>query len=132
MGKLDDIPKRNIFDAPEGYFDELPAKIQSRITGRSPHTSGVYRYVWKPALPLLLIIVLAVYYFSKPSIADAESILATVQTSELVQYLDESELHTEDFLESLEYNIEDLEEIENEVYDYDLDDYQAEEHLNIR
>lgn len=31
MKRIDDIPKRNPFKAPEGYFDEFPEKLQDHI-----------------------------------------------------------------------------------------------------
>ena len=32
MKKLDEIPKKSIFEAPEGYFDRLPGIIQARVS----------------------------------------------------------------------------------------------------
>ena len=38
MKKLEDIPKKEIFDVPDGYFEKLPGKIQARISGSVPFT----------------------------------------------------------------------------------------------
>ena len=32
MKKLEDIPKKQNFEVPEGYFEKLPGIIQSRVT----------------------------------------------------------------------------------------------------
>lgn len=125
MGKLEYIPKKQVFNVPENYFDKLPAQIQSRIsTGKTDQEiKPVYRYALRYALPLLLVFVIGIFFYKNSPGPDAESILTSVQTSDLVNYLNESELSTEDLLENVDFSRAELEAIENEVYDLDLKDF---------
>jgi hypothetical protein len=117
MGKLEDIPKKQIFNTPEHYFDKLPSQIQSRVVAGKRDTGArpFFRYALQYALPLVFIAVI-VYFYIRPA-PDAVSILATVDTEDIIDYLHDSPLTTEDLLEDVEFNSADLEAIENEVYD---------------
>lgn len=125
MSKLEDIPKESIFRVPENYFVELPSRIQSRISGRKSFSAEkhVWQYALRYALPLVVIAAILVYNYAPEP--DAESILATVETPDIVQYLqEESSLTTEDVLDNIEFKTEDVEAIENEVYDLRTDVYE--------
>ncbi|MEX1240820.1 MAG: hypothetical protein WEB30_13935 [Cyclobacteriaceae bacterium] len=133
MGKLEDIPKKQIFSVPEDYFDKLPAEVQSRIPATPVDTPGrpVFRYALQYALPLIVIATILFFYI-RPE-ADATSILATVDAEDLINYLHDSPMTTEDILENVDFYTGDLEAIENEVYDLelrDLDDEQIDVELN--
>lgn len=126
MSKLEDIPKKVIFNVPEDYFDKLPSKIQSRIASPADRRlRPVFRYTLQYALPLILTVAILFFYI-KPE-PDAASILATVDTEDLINYLQESGLTTEDLIENIDFNSGDLEAIENEVYDLELPDLRNEE-----
>ena len=124
MKKLEDIPKKEIFKVPEGYFEGLPSRIQARIeTGPVKEPSFVFRYKLQYALPVVALLAVGIYWFgaaSQPQ--DVESLLASVQTEDLVAYLNESDITTDDLIEGGEFNSTDLEEIESEVYDLQLGD----------
>jgi hypothetical protein len=125
MKKLEDIPKKQIFDVPDGYFENLPGKIQARISGSVPSTERnfVFRYKLQYALPVILFMAIGIYWFAMPAEPkDVESLLASVQTEELVAYLGESDITTEDLLEHVEFNVNDLEEIESEAYAPTMDE----------
>ncbi|MGC1242989.1 MAG: hypothetical protein WA874_15475 [Chryseosolibacter sp.] len=123
MGNLEDIPKKQIYRVPDGYFENLPSRIQTRIAHEQAgaRKQPVFRYSLRYALPLVIAAAVSFYYYnaSKP---DASSILATVETDDLITYIEESDVTTEDLLEFVEFNNEDLDSIENEVYDLDLSD----------
>lgn len=123
MKNLEEIPKKEIFNVPEGYFDALPAKIQARIQENSPReTAFVFRYKLQYALPIVALLVIGIYWYTdNRQPADVESILASVQTEDLITYLNESGMTTDDILENMELNASDLEAIENEVYELNLD-----------
>jgi hypothetical protein len=133
MKKLENILKKEIFNVPEGYFDTLPGKIQARISKEQPAHEQVFlfRYKLQYVLPAIMLLAVGIYWFAGINKGtDAESLLASVQTEELMAYLGESDLTTEDILETVEFNASDLEEIESEVYELDLDDLQLEDVLN--
>lgn len=128
MGKLEDIPKKQIFNVPPDYFDRLPLRIQSRVNSRTPDAAPgtFFRYAVGYALPLIVAATVLYYYYvdTRP---DAVEVLASVETEDLVIYLQEAGLTTEDVLENIEFNTTELEAIENEVYDLDLPDMEPEE-----
>jgi hypothetical protein len=124
MKNLEDIPKKEIFTVPDGYFDSLPLKIQARISGEKTeaHPGFFVRYRLQYALPVIALLSIGIYWFAAQSgNGDPETILASVQTEELVAYLNDSELTTDDLLEDVEFNEEDAQEIESEVYELNFD-----------
>jgi hypothetical protein len=125
MKKLEDIPKKEIFDVPDGYFEKLPGKIQARISRsvQSSERGFVFRYRLQYALPAIVFMAIGIYWFAMPAEPkDVDSLLASVQTEELVAYLGESDITTEDLLEHVEFNVSDLEEIESEAYAPTMDE----------
>jgi hypothetical protein len=120
MSKLEDIPRKDFFIVPEGYFGQLPAKIQQRIGTSGPHHTlrPSYRYGLIYALPLF--IVAMVVFFSTRSQADPEAMLASVETADLIHYLQESEITTEEMLESIDLSLDELDALEDESYDLRL------------
>lgn len=115
MGKLDNIPKEDFFKTPENYFEKLPAEIQSRILANSKSPGKlIYRYSLQYALPLIAIAVLLFLFI--PAGPDAEKILATVETEELIFYLQDSGLSTEDLVDVIGFSAEDVEDLENTIY----------------
>ncbi len=103
MKKLDDIPKKNAFEAPEGYFERLPGVIQARVSERAD------THVWAPffrnglryAVPAIVIAVAAFFYIGRPAPLSTEDLIASLDSASLAAYLDDSDLSTEDLLESL-------------------------------
>lgn len=124
MKKLDDIPKKQVFNVPEGYFEELPGIIQSRVIGQNkreaePSLSYVLRY----ALGAAVIGVSAFFWFNRPGEeVSPESILASIETQELVAYISEADVSTDELLDDVVLDREDAAEIEGSVYGLDLDE----------
>ena len=65
MKKLEDIPKKNVFEVPDGYFDRLPGIIQARVSQEKP--SFVW-YSWpvalRYALPVLLMMAVGIFWYT--------------------------------------------------------------------
>ncbi len=125
MKKLEDIPKKNIFEVPEGYFDRLPGIIQARVSEPSPtygwHSSWTVSLRY--ALPVLMMMAVGVFWYTHDSLTGTEKIkfeLAALNSDQLVEYLDEHELATDDLVEKIAWNANDLNDLENSVYS-DLD-----------
>ena len=106
MKKLEDIPKEDIFKVPEGYFEALPNFIQSRVAQKEKGWSFDFQYWTKLALPFFAISIGAIGYFyndaSAPS--DTQALLAAINCSDLMEYIQESDLNTEDLLEGIDYS----------------------------
>ncbi|HEY0744615.1 MAG TPA: hypothetical protein VGD40_24275 [Chryseosolibacter sp.] len=122
--KLEDIPKKPIFNVPDGYFDQLPNKIQARISGNEkPKPSFVLQYRLQYVIPAVLVLVIGLLWLFAPAASnDAESILASVESEQLVAYLNESELTTEELLEDVDFSTSEVEAIESEVYELELEE----------
>ncbi len=119
MKKLENIPKKNIYEVPEGYFDKLPGIIQARVTNENPKKEFVFywRTSLKYALPVVLIAVAGFFWFSqqaKPT--DVDSILASIETEELVAYINASDISTDELLDSFAFDSEEISNIEDEAY----------------
>lgn len=123
--KLEDLPKKQPFNVPDGYFDDLPQRIQKRISSNERSYVGAWfiRYKLHYALSVIVLVVLAIWWMPKSeTTSDVESMLATVETEELLNFLDQSELTTEELLQHGSFSSEDAENIESEVYQIDFED----------
>jgi hypothetical protein len=122
MKKLEDIPKNNPFSVPDGYFEKLPGMIQARIEGTAKKQAIPYfRYALQYAMPVIALIIVAILYLTPKTSGNYDDILATVSTEQLAAYLADSDVTTDDILESAELDEESAEEIEAEVYFRDID-----------
>jgi hypothetical protein len=130
MKKLEDIPKKEIFNVPEGYFDKLPTQIQSRVAGREKRDFTFVGNL-KYALPIVTLLVVGIFWFypMRQQQQDSTAMLATVNTEDLVAYLNESDLSTDEVLESVDFNAIDLDDIEENVYDLNADEKESLENL---
>lgn len=132
MKKLEDIPKTNPFEAPEGYFEKLPTIIQSRVLKPSQRFNAATRFVLQFAVPVVVMMVIAgLFWINRPDAhVSAESMLASIQTEDLVAYLKDSDFTTEELLNAVELDVDDANQIEEAVYEFQLDDSDLENILN--
>lgn len=132
MKKLDDIPKKHPFNAPEGYFDKLPGVIQSRIAQESnvKESTPYFRFAIRYALPVVVLAIAAVIYLMPQKQDDVDSLLASVSTEAMVIYLEESELTTDELLNNWILDDASVEAIEAEVY-FNLNDLENIDDLDI-
>lgn len=117
MEKLEDIPKKDHFGAPEGYFDILPGKIAARIEQKSKTPGTAFRYV--PAYALAVAIMAAgITWFVQTKDENAENLLSSIETEQLVNYLAEADdLSYDDFLEEMNPTTEEADALEGAVFD---------------
>jgi hypothetical protein len=130
MKKLEDIPKKQIFEVPEGYFEKLPGIIQSRVATERRETSlwGRRSLSLQYVLPAVVLIAAGIFWFTRSqSDLTTENILASVQTQDLVTYLGEADFTTEELLDDADLDVEDARQIEGAVYEFSLDDSALEE-----
>lgn len=130
--KLEDIKKKNIYSVPDNYFDQLPGKIQERVT-TTPRSA--FRFTLSSGLALKLAgsamaIMLLVFYFWAPtsdSHMTPEDMLAQVNTSDLIVYLETTDMTTDELLNEIDLNNIDLEfNTENALIE-DIDDQHLDE-----
>jgi hypothetical protein len=115
MKKLDDIPKKNVFEVPDGYFDRLPGIIQARVaaTKKEPLWAPYVRYSLKYALPAMVIGAAGLFFLKDGENLTAEELLATVDTVNLVAYLEESDLSSDDLLEVVPLDTDEADALED-------------------
>ncbi len=91
--KLSDIPKHNIYQVPDGYFDRLPMRVMERTaaTATGSHVP-VYTSLWQAlqlaVAPLILLLVFTgVYFLSTPPQHADDAKVAHLPDQEIVDYL---------------------------------------------
>jgi hypothetical protein len=119
MKRLEDIPKKDIFEAPEGYFDRLPGLIQARVAKPAADAPWIlsFRMTLRYALPVLIVGVVSWLYLRLPAAPSAEDLIASVDSNNLVAYLEESDLTADDLLENIQLSDEDAEAIQSRSFD---------------
>lgn len=119
MTEFENIPKNDFFRVPENYFADLPREISARIESAQPATrfQGVLRYsmICLAAAGLTA----AMLFFLRPARQDVESILASVGTTELIEYLRDSDVTTEELLQSNILSDEQIEALELDAFMFD-------------
>ncbi|MDZ4715684.1 MAG: hypothetical protein SH819_09465 [Cytophagales bacterium] len=138
MKRLEDIPKKTLFEVPEGYFEKLPGVIQARVAVREEQSvwSPFLSYGLKVALPIVVLVVAALFFWPNSAAKTPEQMLASIESEQLVAYLRETDLNADDFLDAvpldqfevdalqenaineMNFNDMDLEALANEFVDY--------------
>jgi len=133
MKKLDEIPKKNIFEVPDGYFDQLALKIQGRTEVLSPAKSvSQWSYVLRYALPVILVAVALVFLFRPKTVEDTEQLLASIPSEHLVAYLNESDVNEQDLLEAINFDEADVDSLNVQVQDDFLNnEFEADEYKSV-
>jgi len=132
MKKLEEIPKKTLFEVPEGYFDRLPGIIQVRVAEKPKQAAWVTtgRYTLKYALPAVMLILVSIVIWG-PSRQSTEDILAGIDSEQLVAYLEETDINTDDILSSLDLEQVEIDAIEEETFqEIGLDEVDMEEWTN--
>ena len=116
MKKLEDIPKKNVFEVPDGYFDRLPGIVQARVADakKEPQWSLYSLSSLKYALPALIIGITVLLFLNRTESMTTEEMLSSVDTANLVAYLDESELNSDDLLEVVPLDSNEADAIEDD------------------
>ncbi|HEY9045582.1 MAG TPA: hypothetical protein VIN08_06780 [Ohtaekwangia sp.] len=120
--KLEDLPKKQIFNVPDGYFDKLPGTIQARVAKEQQAMRPAFRYTLQYAIPVVIVIAIGIFWMvniSSPT--TAEEMLAEIHTSDLVAFLNDSDISTDELIEHTLLDAQDADAIEVAVYGYDLD-----------
>ena len=140
--KLEDINKDSIFKVPENYFEEFPDKLQERIAetrkGKAIPIIPLRRIVQFAAAAVILFF--AIYGLIKinDQPATIDQMLSEISTEELINYLVESDMSTEELLADIDISIitsnEDpindevitTDPIDEKIIDEILDEYEIE------
>ncbi len=133
MKKLDEIPKKSFFEAPEGYFDRLPGIVQARLAPPEVDLSAASGWLFhlgnsvKYALPVMVIVAASFYFLNMPGGQSTEDFLATVDSAYLVAYLDDADVSTDDLLDNVSLDQDEASAIQQDTMEeIDLNDQDAE------
>ncbi|GAB3532681.1 hypothetical protein GCM10027443_16840 [Pontibacter brevis] len=92
--KISDIPKRNVHQVPDGYFDRLPMQVMERTAAREQVTAaGWFAPFWQAAryavAPLILLFLLFGVYFLNVQPEQQSTVnVASLSDEEIMVYLD--------------------------------------------
>ena len=107
QNELTHIPKKDIFATPKDYFEHLSDRIMDRIDAeeakktREGRVLPIWRYMgYAAAACVSLLAIVWIGGRDEQMLKSAEELLAEVDTNELVLYLQNSELDTEDIIEA--------------------------------
>lgn len=89
---LNDLPKHNVYQVPEDYFDRLPMRIMERTVTEPQHQwlpAQLWQQLQVVMAPLVLLLMfVGVFYFSMETQPAQQVInLAAVNDTEIVDYL---------------------------------------------
>lgn len=105
MKRLDEIPKKSLFEVPDGYFEELPGVIQARVAipiaiGTEPEVTWG-RLALRYALPVIVLAAAAIFIINREPVRSPEEVIASLESEQLVAYLEETDVNIEDLLEAI-------------------------------
>jgi len=127
MKRLDEIPKKTLFEAPEGYFEKLPGRIQARITKPEPEIAWG-KVALRYALPLVVMGAAAVFFLTNRPDLSPEEVIASIDSEQLVAYLEDAEVNTDDILDVISLEPTEVESIEMDALgDFLMDENTADE-----
>ncbi len=111
--KLEEINKDNIFKTPESYFDELPVRIQSKISSRErkflPDLN--WSVVLKVSVPIAAILLFALYLGPQKTqneLPGPENLLSQVSADDVIAYLELENIWTNDIIAQIDLREADL------------------------
>lgn len=126
MKRLDEIPKKSLFEAPEGYFEKLPGRIQARISMPEPEVAWG-KLTLRYAVPLVMLAAAAIFVVTNRPTLSPEEVIASMDSEQLVAYLEDVELNTDDLLDAITLEPAEVESIEMDALgDFVMDERSTE------
>lgn len=102
---LSDIPKKDIFNAPEGYFDSLQKRIDLRVSGQRPEArilgmpAAKVRYIsLAVAASIALLIIFLPARQTDPGSPSAAQLISEISNEEALAFLQASDVEIDDLL----------------------------------
>jgi hypothetical protein len=125
MKKLEDIQKKQIFSVPEGYFEKLPAIIQTRVSSEGEYKiKGItFRLALYYTLPVIIILIASIFWlYPLSQHNEVETLISNIETEDLITYLNNEDLSTNEILESIDLSSHEIEKIESQAYQLNISD----------
>lgn len=123
---IESLDRKNPHQVPDGYFDELPLKIQSRINNQQASSRGIHvirmQLGWSLTAAVVIFLLGWFWYPDQGVSPTADDLLAGVDSADLIEYLYEEDISTDEILASIDgsYLIEEINTIESDFIDPEL------------
>ncbi len=134
---LDNIPKRNFQQVPDGYFEQLPSIIQAKIENESGKRTPVFTigFNWQTAAiaaTITLLLVFSGVFKSDNSSQSVEDMLAEIGVEDIIEYLDYSEITTMEIVAELDLDENDIDDfLENDIHLLNNDEFESIKDLDL-
>lgn len=140
--KLDDIDKKEGFKVPEGYFEDLPMRIQQRVDQEKSVAKSRRLPSWSLAVAASVVLIIGISWIINLQQVSAEDLLADISQEDLVAYVSQLEMDEYDLANAFPDATESIEfedtglfnetELEDESLDMILEEYNLDdEYLDI-
>jgi hypothetical protein len=116
MKKLEDLPKNVGYKVPDGYFDQLPLRIQNRL-------SSPVQKDWKPlqgwatrlAIPLIILVAAGSLWYQQANNSIVDQ-LEKIDSEQLSFFIEDPDLTSEELVENVNWTTGDLDALEQYVF----------------
>lgn len=122
---LESLERKSIHQVPDGYFEELPLKIQTRINEPKRLVSPVFipkmQLVWSMTAAIAILLIGWLFY-PQSNYPTTEDLLASIDSEDLIDYLYEEDISTDEIVAYIDeaYLLESIETMESEMIDENL------------
>lgn len=113
---MEDLPKRVNFKVPDGYFDDLPGRIQNRVAS-APKTSwwSSRAVALRVALPVITLLTVGIFWYMQSTESVYEK-LGDIDEAQLAWFVDDQGTTIEELIEGEAWTTEELDALEDEVF----------------
>lgn len=122
---IESLKRKNIHQVPDGYFDELPLKIQSRVNEEKEITSPIFisrmQMVWSVTAAMTIFLI-GWFFYPQDTTSSTEQLLASIDSEALIEYLYEEDISTDEILAIIDEDhiLGELETLETEIINEEL------------
>lgn len=102
---LDKLPKETVFQVPDGYFEDLPMRIQARTSAKTqtvPLVTWSARRTWASLAACTLVAILGYFTLMPRQDSIGEESLSGVKTEDIEGYLVHQNIHQADYIEHID------------------------------
>ncbi len=133
--KLDSFEKKNIYTVPDRYFEELQANIQATVIEKKrfyqlPAVNLGLRLALPAAFFLAFIVYAGFFKSEQLPVENFDTMISAVTTEDLMAYLEDSEISTEEIIDNVSFDDMMLEDEMDILNSDDLDDINLDEMID--
>ena len=103
---IESLERKSPYRVPDGYFEGLPLKIQSRTKEPKKASEGILitrmQIVWSMTAALAIFFIGWLWYPKSANDPTADQLLANIDSEDLIEYLYEEDISTDEILASVD------------------------------